>query len=266
MKGKALREALRRRNLESGSGALEPEPEREVELALIQSENVQQPSTKRADKNKNKNNNHKLKKLKDLAGILLEREAAISADQADGDRQYETAATTTGGASGGGGAGVSDDDGATPTSLAGAPLVPAAGLVHSGTPSPPRDEAAAAAARSLVVGASMVSLVAQPIRRTDKMRHGARHVVGQLHEGELFVSHCITNDEFCINDEELCTRAGDFLLKNPDFLLRNDDFEGELFVIVAVHDLGGYTLALTVLEIRSDDLATSDGSRYLKKS
>ena len=152
VKGKAMRESLRRKkNLEeAGEGMTEPEPEPEL----------------------------------DLAEILLEREAAISADQADGDRQFETAATTTPqrstSASQAAGASVNEDDLVTVTALTRADPIPPVPGVLSGTPSPARDEVAAAAVRSLVVGASMVALVAQRIRRTDKMRHGAKHVVGQV--------------------------------------------------------------------------------------
>lgn len=81
-----------------------------------------------------------------------------------------------------------DGDVVTATATATSPIIthgaPTGDI--AGTPSPSRDDSAAARA-ALVVGASMVALATQPIRRTDKMRNGAKHVIGTLHEGELFV-------------------------------------------------------------------------------
>ncbi len=101
----------------------------------------------------------------------------------------------------------------------------------TGTPSPSRDDSAAARA-ALVVGSSMVALVSQPIRRTDKMRNGVKHVIGTLHEGELFVIVAVHGR---------CTSA-------PD--VRGGDTD-----VQSASRAASSSLASMVLEIRCDDLA-----------
>jgi hypothetical protein len=142
-----------------------------------------------------------------------------------------------------------EDDVVTATATATSPIMShaeAAGVLAGGTPSPPRDEGAAARA-ALVVGASMVALVAQPIRRTDKMRHGAKHVVGQLDEGELFVI-------VAVHDRRPSANVGD------------DDAPPSASAASpsSSPSSSAASLAEMVLEIRSDDLAAGEKTGFLR--
>jgi hypothetical protein len=125
------------------------------------------------------------------------------------------------------------DDVVTVTATATSPIMThgAATGDITGTPSPLRDDSAAARA-ALVIGASMVALVSQPIRRTDKMRHGAKHVIGTLHEGELFVIVAVHGH--CTSAPDACGDGVDVHSASP---------------------ASSTSLASMVLEIRCDDLA-----------
>jgi hypothetical protein len=69
--------------------------------------------------------------------------------------------------------------------------------------------AAAMNVDSLVAGACMVALVAQPIRRTTKLRGGDKHVVGRLESGEVFtvvaVERCLTERDWIAARQGRCT-------------------------------------------------------------